>query len=239
MGDRHPWLHDRFFCVYRNGEIEHWSSEKTIKSKRDGTRKWVSKNQDHIAKYKAEYRSKNADKIREYSRSYHEEHKEERCAKAREYRRRNPKAAKETQQRSNRKHRDKRRALGIKWRKNNPERHAFLQKRWNAENRDLRSEYTRRRDAMKREQTLPMSSSENESIIRMYSESNLLSTLTGIKWQVDHTKPISKGGLHHPSNMQVVPASWNASKRNFHSERWNGNLPALDFDWGALMNGTE
>lgn len=36
--------------------------------------------------------------------------------------------------------------------------------------------------------------------------------LTGVKWHIDHIIPISKGGTHEHTNIQVVPAKWNHSK---------------------------
>lgn len=48
----------------------------------------------------------------------------------------------------------------------------------------------------------------------------LRQTRTGFKWQIDHIVPLSKGGTHAYSNVQVVPAVWNAAKRDRHEERF-------------------
>jgi hypothetical protein len=45
----------------------------------------------------------------------------------------------------------------------------------------------------------------------------------GIKFNVDHIIPLSVGGTHHPSNLQVVPAKWNQSKHNRNTDRWLPN----------------
>jgi hypothetical protein len=45
----------------------------------------------------------------------------------------------------------------------------------------------------------------------------------GIKFNVDHIIPLSVGGTHHPSNLQVVPAKWNRRKHNRNSDRWLPN----------------
>ena len=47
-----------------------------------------------------------------------------------------------------------------------------------------------------------------------------LQSCTGIKFHVDHTIPVTKGGRHHHSNLEVVPAIWNLKKNNRNSERW-------------------
>jgi 5-methylcytosine-specific restriction endonuclease McrA len=44
--------------------------------------------------------------------------------------------------------------------------------------------------------------------------------LCGGKWHVDHITPVSKGGQSTHDNLQVVPAYWNRSKSNKHTERF-------------------
>ena len=50
------------------------------------------------------------------------------------------------------------------------------------------------------------------------------SAITGISWHVDHVIPVSKGGNSSAANLQVVPASWNRSKSNAHTERFFGAI---------------
>jgi 5-methylcytosine-specific restriction endonuclease McrA len=45
---------------------------------------------------------------------------------------------------------------------------------------------------------------------------------TKINWQIDHIVPISKGGTHAAKNIQVVPAAWNAAKRDHHCKKYFG-----------------
>lgn len=44
--------------------------------------------------------------------------------------------------------------------------------------------------------------------------------ICGGHWHVDHIIPVSKGGLSTHDNLQVVPAYWNRSKSNNHTERF-------------------
>jgi len=38
------------------------------------------------------------------------------------------------------------------------------------------------------------------------------------KWHVDHIVPLSKGGRHCLTNLQVVPEYWNLSKGNRNTD---------------------
>ena len=55
-----------------------------------------------------------------------------------------------------------------------------------------------------------------------YLLAKLREKVCGGKWEVDHIVPLSKGGLHSPHNVQVVPAYWNRSKHASHSKRFFG-----------------
>jgi len=53
-----------------------------------------------------------------------------------------------------------------------------------------------------------------KKILKFYEEAERLTKETGIKYSVDHIIPISKGGLHHQDNLQVITLSENSRKGN-------------------------
>jgi 5-methylcytosine-specific restriction endonuclease McrA len=57
---------------------------------------------------------------------------------------------------------------------------------------------------------------EKEEVLKIYSESKRLTKESGVKHHVDHIKPLSKGGRHHPSNLQILTAEENLRK----SDKW-------------------
>jgi hypothetical protein len=53
---------------------------------------------------------------------------------------------------------------------------------------------------------------ESRQITAIYLLRRLLSRATGVEHHVDHHIPLSKGGLHHPRNLWVIPAEENWHK---------------------------
>jgi hypothetical protein len=66
-----------------------------------------------------------------------------------------------------------------------------------------------------------LTAEDREVVNNFYKYCDRLNRIFGkAKFHVDHVKPISMGGTHDPSNLQVVPAKWNMRKGNRSSERW-------------------
>lgn len=53
---------------------------------------------------------------------------------------------------------------------------------------------------------------DKTKLIWFYEEAKRLTMSTGIKHEVDHIIPVSKGGLHHQDNLQVLPWLENRTK---------------------------
>jgi 5-methylcytosine-specific restriction endonuclease McrA len=124
--------------------------------------------------------------------------------------------------------------LAAKYREGDPEKHREAVRRSHRKNRDVRAAYAKEyrernrpyfaeREARRRAR-INKSCESKSSIDRMlikqvYLCSKRVSECTGLQWQVDHIKPISKGGTHDVQNLQVVPKAWNQSKSNKNSNR--------------------
>jgi|TARA_S200002703_G_C3758598_1_gene233469 5-methylcytosine-specific restriction endonuclease McrA len=89
---------------------------------------------------------------------------------------------------------------------------------WKIDNRDkVRATNAKRKAKFKVE----LNPDEKLELEGVYSQCLRLNNIFGGDvFVVDHTKPLSRGGAHHPSNLQIVPAHWNLEKGSSHENRW-------------------
>ena len=85
-----------------------------------------------------------------------------------------------------------------------------------------RTAASKRRAIVKKAST-KLTFTEEQLIKQYYEHSVRLKNKLGIEFHVDHIVPLSIGGLHHPSNLQVVPARWNKRKHNRNTKLWLPN----------------
>ena len=74
---------------------------------------------------------------------------------------------------------------------------------------------------MKRANTPDLTKEQKDQIKVIYDKARSLTEATGIKHHVDHIKPVSKGGLHVPDNLQILTAKENLVKYN----KWGEDVP--------------
>lgn len=163
----------------------------------------------------------NAEERREYRRAYGKANREVETAKNKEWFARNPEKIREYQKRDHEKRGPQKAEFARVWRKENRARaNALGAKR-----------YARQRSAIPyvREDLLPFYQSE---MLAIYAESRTVSELTGVRHDVDHIFPISKGGVHAPWNLRVLLSSENQSKK----DKWPKHEPTHVMWQGELMS---
>jgi 5-methylcytosine-specific restriction endonuclease McrA len=159
----------------------------------------VYKDREKYLAYQCEYNKKNKDAIAERKAGYYKANKDRIDA----YRVKN-KQKKET------------------YRAANKEKAASRSAEYYAANKpSYRARETRHKKAVS-EQYAALSEDEKWMLQEAYELAKLREKVCGGKWEVDHIVPLSKGGLHSPYNVQVVPAAWNRSKHASHSRRMFG-----------------
>jgi len=108
------------------------------------------------------------------------------------------------------------------WHKTNTEKIKVYAKTYRKDNRAMMYTHVAKRRALKMNQYEKLSADDKFVIEECYGLMQLRTTKMGFAWHVDHIIPLSKGGLHKPTNLQVVPATWNLQKNNNHQEKWIG-----------------
>ena len=94
-------------------------------------------------------------------------------------------------------------------------------KKYKSENPHIINDLSARRRALKQASWEKLSTEEQEKVRSIYKESSRLNEEAGfIKYHVDHIKPLSKGGVHHPDNLQILLAEENLKK----SDKWDENI---------------
>jgi 5-methylcytosine-specific restriction endonuclease McrA len=98
--------------------------------------------------------------------------------------------------------------------KNHKDRVALANKKWREKNWARMSGLLAKYRTKKVAQTPDLSSESKMIIAIFFEQAQRLSKTIGIPFEVDHIIPISLGGFHSPSNLQVIPRSLNRKKHN-------------------------
>ena len=105
-------------------------------------------------------------------------------------------------------------ANGAKWAASNRNKINASNARYGMNNKDKVNSLTANRRAQRFGATIYMTKEDKSKIAELYTIAKDATKLFGYSWEVDHIVPLSKGGLHKLSNLQVVPMSWNRAKNN-------------------------
>ena len=109
------------------------------------------------------------------------------------------------------------------WSLRNKEKMDGYKKEWSKKNKDKRATWEANRRALKFKATIYLNKEAKEQIAELYKRAQVKTKETGYQWHVDHIMPLTIGGLHKPTNLQVVPARWNISKGNRNCDTYTGD----------------
>lgn len=147
---------------------------------------YAKRNREQKSKYDKMYRDRNNVEIKKRKKEYSDSHKEEKRVYDKNYN-------------ANPLNKAKRYKRCKEYREKNPDKISAIVAAYRAS---------------KLNQTPELTDEEKLQIIEIYKEAIALRKTTGNNYHVDHIIPISKGGLHHPLNLQIITAFENLSKGN-------------------------
>ena len=151
---------------------------------------------EKMRKYKKEYRQKNKERIRAYRKKYDKEHKEEICLYQKKYRE---------------KHRAEMKKYGKNYWNKNKEKMSVINKLWAKNHLEKCNQYRRKRRAIRMG-----ADGEKFSHLEIYERDGWICQICGKKVDkklkypnqlsasLDHIVPLSKGGSHSRSNVQLA-----------------------------------
>lgn len=196
-GNPHPTVEGLFYKYWGNGK-ECWGTKEQVNRVKSKAAEWYKNNPESVKLSQAKIR--NTERYKEKVAKWHKE---------------NPEAI--------RKHRAKwtNSKKGQRWEKKH--RQEALNKYWKSDKgRQVARINSSKRRARKAKSAVILTECEEGEIKQIYKHCERVSKKLQIPFHVDHIVPLSKGGLHHPLNLQVVPAKWNLCKQDKHTEIWQG-----------------
>lgn len=172
-------------------------SEAYKKRQRDKKRQEYAADPEKFKQRVKQYQSANKDEVQAKNRKWAAANKAQVSENSRRWRTENPERARE---------------LKAQWRKANPEK----DRAQSAKQYRRHPERYRARKALRRARevnaAVPLTPEQKAKIAGFYAQARAMGRLMGEPYHVDHIKPLAKGGLHHPDNLQVLRGIDNLKK---------------------------
>lgn len=163
-----------------------------------------------------EYRVANKEKLALEDRRNYLKNREKLLQYQREYQHNNSRALKASSEvyRNKPENRERARVRAREYYKNNRDKARLSQKAYKTSinGKALHNLHSAKRRTKLAAQTPRLTEVEKQLMLDYYKVSKMLSLMTQVKYHVDHVIPIAHGGLHHPSNLQVITAEENLKK---------------------------
>jgi hypothetical protein len=158
---------------------------------------WDKAHPEKVRAYKAAWAKRNPEKERAKVAAWYKANKKKVAAMDATRRKANP---------------EKHATKNATWAKANPEKVRAAMAKWVKANPAVCRANEAKRRALKAAALVPLTPEEQAKVIGIYAEARALSEMIGTPYHVDHIIPLSKGGLHHPSNLQVLRGTDNLKK---------------------------
>ncbi len=181
--------------------------------KKEYDKKYHKENREEIAKKQARKYQKNKEIILEQHARYYQNNKKKMAKYFAEYRKNNKEKIVECAAKCYQKNKKRINVLCTEYRKNNKDKFRIYSAKFRQNNKEKRCVTEALRRATKLNQT---STDADFKIIQLYytvcNETNEI--LGDTFFHVDHIQPLSKGGLHHEDNLQILESHLNLQKND-------------------------
>lgn len=181
--------------------------------------RWVTQKQ--FDKYKKQANSygttqyhENTDVWKARNKTWRDGNKEYNSQRSKEWRLNNLERSKATSKKWDDANRQKKKELTSSWRIKNKDRFDKTQKAWRKSNSHIISFHSAKRRKLVESSFVMLHKNQEEIIKTIYKTSSRIGKCIGIPHDVDHRIPLSRGGFHVHTNLQILPATINRRKYN-------------------------
>jgi len=194
-----------------------WWKKQNPERAKQHNRNWKTKNQEKIKKYSKEYYHKNKEIIKQKSLNYVLNHPDKYKKRQKKWREKNKERLNKYSRKYYHSHKQKHLLYVKRWRKNNPEKTREIAKNWREANPEKVKKMKKICD-FKRRLTGYIISKARENIINnnLFKYGNIVCEKCKKpcedNYHFDHIVPLSRGGDHSQSNLQILCASCNRKK---------------------------
>jgi 5-methylcytosine-specific restriction endonuclease McrA len=177
--------------------IDLWYSEERFKEEKAKqqrqSKEYYENNKFRLSEYTRVYVEKNAESKKQYWREYAQKNKEKKKAYIKKYRIENTEKL-------------------FLYKQKNKEKIAARKRQYSIRNPGIIMELKARSRARRKNAARDLTNSQKKINRQIFLMAKRLKQCTKIDWHVDHIIPISRGGLHVPSNLMPLPAKLNLRK---------------------------
>jgi len=179
-------------CYWCKRCYKEWQqSDQNKESHRKASREYYQRNRKRVIKYNGKWCRENKESCKKSCKKWYENNKKQISIMSAEWYKNN----------------------GKQYYQDNKKRINNTCKKWKGSNKDKISDINARRRARMLNRISLLTVEEEEHIQEIYTICAFMnSNSINIKWHVDHIMPLSKGGIHHSDNLQILEAGANLRK---------------------------
>jgi hypothetical protein len=195
---------------------ETWLTEGEFKVQKEiqkqKSREYYLKNQEALIEKTKKYTQENLESKRQYWKEYIQKNKKKKQQYRLKYKEKNSHKISEGNKRYREKNVEKMRSYFQQYRQKNAKKIADRLKRYNEKYPEIGMESKAKNRAKRRDAAKFLTNVQKKINRQFFLMAKRLKRCSNMNWHVDHIIPISRGGLHVPSNLMVMPAKLNLRK---------------------------
>jgi hypothetical protein len=187
------------------------------------SREYYIKNRERIIAYVKSHTIKNIEKKKEYWRGYSKKTKAKRVEYRKKYKIEKAEKLRVDGKKYRESRKEKLREYFREYTQKHKEKITARKRKYDARKPEIGMEAKAKNRAKRRNAAKDLTDSQKKINRQFFLMARRLKQCTKIDWHVDHIIPISRGGLHVPSNLMPIPAKlnlWKSARTDLSFREW-------------------